>query len=388
MSALSSVMEALQVVSARGLTESKAAQSYSSLHTILTVLSEHPMDDKCIDDATKAFTACITHAEKLCGMASDSAKCLGLAALGTSMQNCPRKLFLTKIPDVWHRVNTLARGNSAEASEAASDTLVQMLKRLHTFMAAQGVKTIAAQPVAQIVLTALQLLRSGPALIQCGLSLTEAVLECMPQAARSQVQAASVAIHTIMADLQLSLDVRLRAARVLAALPASQNTPDAYSQHLQGLLSALHASLSTIPAPVTDAQASRAAREALGDKLQGSWSGCMMVPPAAAAHHVPPQQRLDAIAVLMECLIETCSRRHVPPVLVPVSPAILLVSRLVAQRPLHVPFSEEQFTAPERAQLLLSGTPLLKAGLSLRSVYLRCLWVASFACQKHSCHVY
>ena len=305
------------------------------------------------------------------------------------MQNCPRKLFLAKFPDVWQRVNTLARGNSAEAAETASDTLVQMLKRLHTFMAAQGVKAIAAQPVAQTIVTALQLLRSGPALIGRGLGLLEAVLECMPQAAKSQFEAACVASHTLMADIQLSLELRTRAARVLAALPASQNSPDAQSQHLQGLLAALHVSLSQIPAPVTDIQASRAAGEALGDKLQSSWSGCLMVPPQAAPLHVPPQQRLDSIAVLMECLTETLSRRQVPPIPVPVSPAILLVSRLVAHRPLHVPFSEEQFTAPERAQLLLSGAKLLKSGVLLFVASLMCSTVLPFCfCGPIACGGY
>lgn len=387
MSVLPGVMEALQVISARGITESKAAQSYSSLSTILTVLSEHPMDDSSIDDAAKAFTGCIALADKLCGMQQDATKCLGLSALGTAMQNCPRKLFLAKFPDVWHSVNTLARGNRAEAAATASDALVQMLKRLHTFMAAQGVKTIAAQPVAQIVVTALQLLRSGPVLVGRGLGLLESVLECMPQAARSQFEAACVACHTLMADVQLSLELRLQAARVLAALPASQNSSDAQSQHLQGLLIALHTSLSTIPAPVTDFQASRVAGEALGDKLQGCWKACVMVPPATAPHHVPPQQRLDAISILIECLTETLSRSHVPSIAVPVSPAILLVSRLVAHRPLHVPFSEEQFTAPERAQLLLCGAKLLKSGVILLIASFTCSTVAPFVFFGRRCGV-
>lgn len=364
MSVLSTALEALQVVLARSLTESKAAQSYSSLCTVLTVLSEHPVDDKCLEDVTKAFTACISHAERFCAMAPESVQCLGLSAIATSMQNCPRKLFLSKFPDIWNRVSTLARGESAETATAATETAAQMLKRLHTFMAAQGVRTIAAQPVAQSMLTACQLLRSDPALLPCGLSLIEAVLQCMPQAARAHFQAASESCHRIMADVQISLDLRSRAARVLSALPASQSNLDAQKQHLQGLLSALHAALSVIPAPVTDSQAAQAAREALGDQFQGSWAACKIVPPAPASHHIPPQQRLDAIQLLIHCLLATLSRRNVPPIAVPTSPTILLVSRLVAHRPLHVPYSEEQFTAPERAQLLLSGTCLLKSGVS------------------------
>lgn len=198
--------------------------------------------------------------------------------------------------------------------------------------------------------------------IQHGLHVAIAVLDCMPQAAKSSCTALSTACHGIMQKQILALEDRLRAAHVLAALPASQSTTDAHSQHLQGLLHTIHTTLSSIPSPVTDAGAAQAATDVLGTSVEGTWNQSRLLqPPRVSSNHVPVFQRLEAITLLLECLDATLQRRTETPVPLPMTALVLLLSRLLAHRPSMV--SQISLQSPEdRVHLHLIGGPLLNAG--------------------------
>jgi len=162
-----------------------------------------------------------------------------------------------------------------------------------------------------------------------------------------------------------SLENRILAAHVLAALPASQNTADAHSQHLQGLLKTVHGALTSIPSPPTDPGAAQAAADVLGASVEGSWSQSALLQPAKGlSQYVSPLQRLEAVTLLIECLDETLRRRTEMSVPLPMTALVLLVSRLLAHRPSMV-HRLSQHSPADRAQLHLLGGPLLNSGTAM-----------------------
>lgn len=376
MSVLSSCLEALQLVPAQPSNDDDVCRLHAGLVAAMHGLSCHFETENLHGEYEKVFKQCIAAADRLCRLKEDFARVKGLDAMRLAIQHCPKTLFLSSLQELSMRANASARGASVPAACAAAGCLLQILLRLRTYMAAQGVKTAAAQCIAQIIASAVHMMQADLVVIHHGLLVARAVLDCMPQAAKSSHTALSAACHAIMQKSSLALEDRLHAAHVLAALPASQSTADAHSQHLQGLLHTIHATLSSLPSPVTDAGAAQAARDILGTSIQGGWSqSSLLQPPRATSQHVPVPQKLEAITLLLECLDETLQRRTELPVPLPMTALVLLVSRLLAHRPSMVP-QLAQHSPDDRLQLHLIGGPLLNAGAASRTPQrLRCMSV-------------
>lgn len=362
----SSCLEALQLAPAQPGNDDEVCRLHSVLIAVMHGLSCHFETRSVHQDTEKVFRQCIAAADRLCRLKDDFGRVKGLDAMRLAIQHCPKKLFLASLQDISMRANASARGSSNPTACAAAGCLLQMMLRLRTFMAAQGVKSAAAQCIAQTIASAAHLMQGDPMATHNGLLVAIAVLDCMPQAAKSSCTALSTACHGIMQNQSLALEDRLRAAHVLAALPASQNTTDAHSQHLQGLLHTIHTTLSSVPSPATDAGAAQAASDVLGTAVEGAWTQSRLLqPPRATSNHVPVLQRLEAITLLLECLDATLRRRTEMPVPLPMTGLVLLVSRLLAHRPSVV--SQLSLQSPaDRVQLHLIGGPLLNAGIELR----------------------
>eukprot|EP00892_Ulva_mutabilis_P007372 jgi/Ulvmu1/5006/UM021_0023.1 len=365
MALFTSCLDALQLAPAQPSTEDEICRLHATLISAMHGISCHFESNVLHEEGDKVYKQCIAAADRLCRLKDDFGRVKGLEAMRVAVQHCSKTLFLKTFPDMSLRANSLARGSSVAAARAAAECLVQIMQRLHTFMTAQGVKAAAAQCIAQVIASAAYMLQGDAAVVHHGLLILRSVLDCMPQAAKSSYSTLSASCHAVMQNQSLHLDDRILAAHVLAALPASQSTADAHSQHLQGLMRTIHTVLSSMPSPPTDPGAAQAACDVLGTSIEGSWSQCALLkPPRAASQYVPPQQRLGAITLLLECLDETLQRRTEMAVPLPMTALVLLVSRLLAHRPSLV-HHLSQHSPADRAQLHLLGGPLLNSGLVL-----------------------
>lgn len=365
MSLFSSCLEALQLAPAQPSTEDEACRLHASLISAMHAIGSHFESDASHQEPEKVFKQCISASDRLCRLKYDFGRVKGLEAMRMAIQHCPRKMFLASFSEMSMRANSLARGSSIPVARAAAGCLVQIMQRLHTYMAAPGVKAAAAQCIAQIIASSACMMQGDAAVVHHGLLILRSVLDCMPQAAKSSYTTLTAACHAIMQNQSVHLEDRILAAHVLAALPASQNTNDAHSQHLQGLLKTIHTALTSIPSPPTDPGAAQAACDVLGATVEGNWSQCSLLqPPRAASQYTPPLQRLEAITLLLECLDETLQRRTETAVPLPMTALVLLVSRLLAHRPSMV-HQLAQHSPADRAQLHLIGGPLLNSGTPL-----------------------